>query len=139
MALLIADRFDAAGFGIIQQAAAIANAIAESGLVPNKKSPAPENSYGLFQLNTKPHCRGDLADILRLFKLNYSISDLKDPEKNIAITLNWLQSDKQLAHFKTASSLRDAILIFMRKFENPRDKTQTAINKRIKNAPSLII
>jgi hypothetical protein len=47
----IVAAFAAAGFGVVQQVTALANAIRESGLDPAIESPLPERSFGLFQLN----------------------------------------------------------------------------------------
>lgn len=127
MAMLIATRFEEAGFGTIQQITAIANAIGESGLNPNAQSPAPERSFGLFQLNQAPGARG----------AGHAADELKNPERNIAITLDHFARDRSLAPFKTASDLRKAVTIFVRDFENPRDK-QGAIATRFKIAQSII-
>jgi hypothetical protein len=111
MAKLIAQRFSDAGFGTVQQITAIANAIRESGLNPAAASTPPEKSFGLFQLNTASGARG----------FGHPSNELTDPEKNIAITLNWFAVDKSLATFKTAPDLRTAMTIFVRNFENPKN------------------
>jgi hypothetical protein len=126
MAVLIANRFGAAGFGTIQQIAAIANAIRESRLNPNAAARLPELSFGLFQLNQAHRARGE----------GHSEAELKDPEKNIAITLDWFAKDKSLAPFKTASSLRQAVTIYVRDFENPADQTNE-IKIRLGNAQAI--
>jgi hypothetical protein len=127
MAMLIAQRFGEAGFGTIHQITAIASAIGESSLNPTLKSPDPEKSFGLFQLNQAKGARG----------FGHSAAELRDPERNIAITLDWFAKDRTLAPFKTASDLRAAVTIFVRDFENPRDK-QGEINRRFKIAQSII-
>lgn len=54
MAQLIVKRFEEAGYGVVQQVAALANAIAESGLDPKIKAAGDEDSWGLFQINRAP-------------------------------------------------------------------------------------
>lgn len=69
-ARIIEREFTASGFEPPVVAAAIINAIAESGLRNDAKSPAPEDSVGLFQLNARGGGRG------------MSTADRMDPVKN---------------------------------------------------------
>lgn len=126
IAKLIAQRFAEAGYGVIQQIAAIANAIAESGLKPDAKSPAPEQSYGLFQLNLKGVGHG------------HDPAVLVDPEQNIAIMLKYMATLSANALFKSTASLHDAVAIFVRDFERPADSAG-AIAKRSAIAQTLLV
>jgi hypothetical protein len=126
MAELIVSRFAGAGYGVLQQIAALANAIAESNLNPKAKSAAPENSYGLFQLNVVGVGHGHAPE------------ELKDPERNIAIMLDYISKQGGARDaFKAAPSLREAVAIFVRSFERPAD-TSGAIHKRLPIAQSLL-
>ncbi|KAF0120852.1 MAG: hypothetical protein FD152_4020 [Xanthobacteraceae bacterium] len=126
-AQLIALRFQERGYGTVQQIAAIANAIGESGLNPTIKSPDPENSYGLFQLNLKGVGHG------------YDPAVLKDPDKNISIMLDYIAKQGQAQKdFAATSSIETAVAIFVRKFERPKD-TAGAIAARVPIARRLII
>src|SRR5574340_1694572 len=73
VAQLIVDRFANAGFGSVQQAAALANAMRESGLDPNAVETVNGVQYGvgLFLLNP----RGGLGT-------GHSVEELKDPGTN---------------------------------------------------------
>jgi Phage tail lysozyme len=127
MARLIAQRFGEAGFGTVQQIAAIANAIRESGLNPNAHAITPkERSFGLFQMNEMGG-RG----------AGHSDDELKDPEKNIAITLKFFTTDPKLASFKAAANLRSAVTIFVRNYEQPANQTQE-IDLRLSNARAIV-
>jgi hypothetical protein len=53
----ILDAFAAAGFGVIQQVAALANAIRESNLKPNAHSTPPEDSVGFIPAQSGRWCR----------------------------------------------------------------------------------
>ena len=105
MAQRIINAFAAAGFGPIQQAAALANAKAKSGLDPAIKSAGRERSFGLFQLNMD----GGLG-------AGHSVEELKDPDTNIGIII---KEAKKFPQFSSAQSLHDAVNIFLRKVERP--------------------
>jgi len=101
----ILDAFAGAGYGVIQQVAALANAIRESNLKPSAHSPPPEESIGLFQLNRE----GGLGR-------GHSIQSLEDPDTNISLII---QETKKFAEFKNAASLNEAVAVFVRKVERP--------------------
>jgi uncharacterized protein (TIGR02594 family) len=108
MAMHIIDAFAAQGFGKVQQATALANAVAESGLDPrNRNTTPPEDSVGLFQLNRNG---GEGA--------GHTVEELMDPDANIALVI---AAVKKIDAFGTAASLRDAVDAFVRFFERPRD------------------
>ena len=77
MAQKIVQRFADEGFGVVQQASALANAIAESGLDPSIKAAGDEDSWGLFQLN---HQAG--------LGVGHTIAKLTDPDENIGIIIS---------------------------------------------------
>jgi len=128
MAILISTRFAEAGYGTLQQVAAIANSIAESRLNPKAASPPPERSFGLFQLNQAGVGAGFSQDVL------------KDPEQNIAIMLNHMATRETAADvaFRASVSIQEAISIFVRKFERPADASG-AITRRVAIAKTLTI
>jgi hypothetical protein len=76
-ARLIAKAFADAGFGKPQQLAAVANAIAESGLDPHAVSAPPERAVGLFQLNM----HGGLGT-------GFTAEQLEDPATNVNIIIS---------------------------------------------------
>jgi len=127
MAQLILSAFTAAGFGTLQQAAALANAIAESDLDPNARAPKPpteqEDSVGLFQLNRQG---GEGA--------GFSVEQLQDPDFNIARIVKKVQ---KFPEFAAASSLQHAVSIFVGKVEQPKN-ADLEIPKRLKIAQSLL-
>jgi hypothetical protein len=122
MAQRIINAFAAAGFGPIQQAAALANAKAESGLDPQIKSGGSERSFGLFQLNMD----GGLGQ-------GHSREQLTDPDFNISIIM---KEAKKFPQFSNAGSLHDAVNIFVRKVERPADP-EDEVAKRLKIAHSI--
>jgi hypothetical protein len=115
VALKIVNAFAANGFGIFQQVAALANAIAESNLKPNAHSPPPEESIGLFQLNLR-------AGLGR----GHSIQSLEDPDTNIDIII---EECKKFPAFGSAGSLDDAVAEFVSKVERPAEM-EDQIKKR---------
>ena len=126
MAELIISRFAGAGYGVLPQVAALANAIAESKLDPKVKAAGNERSYGLFQLNLVGVGHG------------HDPEELKDPERNIAIMLDYISKQGGARDaFKAAPSLREAVSIFVRSFERPAN-TSGAINTRLPIAQSLL-
>jgi len=122
MAKLITSKFSAAGYGAIQQIAAVANAIAESDLNPNSVADQGELSVGLFQLNIN----GGLGS-------GHTVAELKNPLLNIEIIL---QEAKKFDAFKNATSIFDAIDVFVRKVERPANPG-TQVQKRVKIAERL--
>jgi len=129
IASLIAESFAAAGFGAIQQIAAIANAIAESGLNPAAENLNGERSFGLFQLNQN----GGVGT-------GFPEAGVKDPKRNIAIMLGEIAMPHQTEHrkrFMTTTSLLEAVEIFVHHFEKPADKTGET-TKRFKIAQTLV-
>jgi soluble lytic murein transglycosylase-like protein len=106
----------------VQQVAAFANAIAESDLDPNAKSPAPENSFGLFQCNLG----GGLGQ-------GFTQAQLCDPETNIAIVIKEAKRHKD---FGSAASLSAAVDAFVTYVERPA-KPALEISKRTKIAMKL--
>jgi uncharacterized protein (TIGR02594 family) len=108
MAQHILDAFAHAGFDKVHQAAALANAFAESGLDPRQRTTtAREDSVGLFQLNMKGG-RGE----------GHTAEELMNPDANIAIVITAV---KNISAFVTATSLRAAVDAFVRFFEIPAD------------------
>jgi hypothetical protein len=123
IAKLIVSQFQASGYGPIQQIAAVANAIAESALNPNAEvNNSVEHSVGLFQLNI----RGGLGE-------GHSAAELKNPATNIGIII---AETKKFDAFKNASSLFDAVDVFVRKVERPAN-AGTQVQKRAKIAERL--
>ena len=129
IASLIAEAFAAAGFGAFQQIAAIANAIAESGLNPAAENVNGERSFGLFQLNQN----GGVGT-------GFPAAELKDPKRNIAIMLAEIGKPHQKAHrqrFMATTSLLEAVETFVFHFEKPGDKAGET-TKRFKIAQTLV-
>ncbi len=103
MAKLIASRFAAAGYGTLQQAAAVASAIYESELDPKAQKAGisgPMGGRGLFQLSGARAREGDPFD----------------PEFNISSTLREATSNPS---FKTALSVDTAVEIFVTRVQRP--------------------
>lgn len=125
---VIASMFGAAGYtSPVQQAAAIANAIGESGLDPNSKSPVTpdERSVGLFQCNERG---GGLGS-------GRTDAQLQDAKTNIQIVLTALAG---VTKFKQAtSSVADAVDAFVRFVERPKHP-EDDIAKRIEFAKQLL-
>jgi uncharacterized protein (TIGR02594 family) len=104
----IVDTFALAGFGKIQQATALANAIAESGLDANsRRRTGREDSVGLFQLNRM----GGLGT-------GHDAEELMDPDNNINIIIDVARRESE---FRDASTLEAAISAFVHKIERPAD------------------
>lgn len=123
IAKLIIDEFKAAGFGPIQQATALANAIAESNLDPDAHNTVGEDSVGLFQLNRN----GGLGS-------GHSVEKLKNPKTNIGIII---KEAKKFAAFGAATTLDVAVTVFVRKVERPANPAD-AILKRLKLAQKIL-
>ncbi|MGO7371728.1 phage tail tip lysozyme [Rhizobium ruizarguesonis] len=121
---LIIERFKMAGFDTIHQlAAALANAIRESGLNPKAASKPPEKSYGLFQCN-------QTAGLGK----GYSMAQLMDPEQNIALIIAEARRSRS---FVSASTLEAAVEAFVKYVERPRDTT-AEISVRLRIAKLLL-
>jgi uncharacterized protein (TIGR02594 family) len=124
---MIASMFGAAGYTTpVQQAAAIANAIGESRLDPNSKSPVTPNerSVGLFQCNERGGGLGSGRTDLQL----------QDPKTNIQIDLTALAGVQK---FKQATSVEAAVDAFVRFVERPKHPDDD-IAKRIEYAKQLL-
>lgn len=124
LAKMILAAFAAAGYGKAQQAAALANAIAESNLNPKiVNSTPPEHSVGLFQLNIN----GGVG-------AGHTEAELKDPAKNIDLIV---RKANTVPEFKTAPDLHTAVSIFVRKIEQPANQPGEII-KRLAIAQKLV-
>lgn len=108
IARMILDSFAGAGFGRLQQIAALANAIRESGLNPNAHNTSGEDSVGLFQCNRA----GGLGT-------GHSVAWLKNPQNNINLIISEAQ---KYASFRNAATIEDAVREFVYKVERPADK-----------------
>lgn len=121
---MIAARFAAHGYGTPQQIAAIANAIAESGLDPDASNLKGERSFGLFQLNQNGGVGAGFPDHV-----------LRDPQRNVEIMLAEIAKPYQKANrqaFAATSSLHEAVRIFVHHFERPAEKDkQTEVRYKI--------
>ena len=122
MAALILNAFAAAGYGRVQQIAALANAIDESALDPNEHA-VGEDSVGLFQLRRIKGVGG-----------NNSVAALKDPAFNTQLII---AETKKFAFFARATKFRDAVDLFVRLVERPADPAGQSL-KRFKTAQALI-
>jgi len=123
MANLIREKFKAAGFSDIQAEAAVANAIAESGLNPNAHNTRGEDSVGLFQMNRD-----------KGLGVGYSVEQLKDPNTNIDLAIAAAKNSKD---FKSASTIDGAVAAFVKDVERPANqaseitkRTQIALNQK---------
>jgi len=123
MAGLIVNQFGEAGFGKFQQAAALANAIAESNLNPNAHAGGAEDSWGLFQLNRN----GGLGT-------PYSSAQLIDPSTNIQIIISEV---RKYPLFAAATTISDAVSVFVQKVERPANPSGEIV-RRLKIAQSLL-
>ena len=119
----VLDAFAGAGLGRFQQAAGLANAIAELGLDPSAHAAIGEDSWGLFQLNRA----GGLG-------VGHNPDELVNPDRNIAIVI---AEAKKYTEFTTANSLERAVSAFVRDVERPHD-VSGAIVKRLKIAQNLL-
>jgi hypothetical protein len=109
MAQLIRSKFKEAGFSDVQAEAAVANAIAESGLNPNAYvNNGKEESVGLFQMNRN----GGLG-------VGHTVEDLKDPNYNIDLAI---KAAKGSSAFMAANSIDDAVSAFVSDVERPANK-----------------
>ncbi|MDA9500652.1 hypothetical protein XI05_24885 [Bradyrhizobium sp. CCBAU 11357] len=119
---MIVDRFSRSGFSKVQQLAALANAIGESGLDPNCVSPAPEKSFGLFQCNQEAG-----------LGIGFTVEQLTNPEINIGIII---KESKKFTEFTSAHTVADAIRAFVKFIERPKHP-EAAIIKRMGIAEKL--
>jgi hypothetical protein len=110
----ILDAFAAAGFGQFQQVAALANAIAESNLDPNAHLEG-ENSWGLFLVSPAGIGRG------------FTPEQLKDPDFNIGLVVKLAKSQPT---FAAATSLDEAVDIFVRRIERPANANSETIRRQ---------
>ena len=122
IAQLIVEEFADAGFGAAQQLAALANAIAESGLNPQAKAAPPEEGVGLFQINSKVGLGA-----------GHTVEQLTDPKINIGLIVG---AAKKFPDFAAAPSLSDAVQVFVRKIMRPANPGDE-IPKRLKIAERL--
>lgn len=98
----------AGGFGVVQQAAALGNALAESGLNPKARALTDkEDSVGLFQLNR----RGGEGS-------GRTVEELERIDVQCDVVLDRL---RPRADFMNAVTLDVAVDVFVRKFERPAD------------------
>ena len=102
MAHKILTAFAAAGFGKFQQAAALADAIVDSGL--DAKAQGADGAVGLFQLSQSG------------FGAGHSLEALEDPDVNIGITILMA---KKVPEFASANSLDEAVNVFVRRIIRP--------------------
>jgi len=123
IAQMILSAFSSAGFGKLQQVAALANAIRESKLNPSAVSQPPEHSVGLFQLNMG-----------KGLGVGHTEAELKDPATNIALIIN---EARKYPTFASAGTLLDAVGAFVRNVERPAN-TVGEINARLTIAESLV-
>ena len=106
----IIDLFSKAGLGVSQQAAALADAIAESNL--NPAAAGADNCFGLFQL------------CLLGYGAGYTPEQLKDPDTNIAI---FTARAKENLPFVNATNLDDAVDTLVRLIVRPIDLNQARL------------
>jgi hypothetical protein len=113
----VANGLAEAGLGAMLQAAALANAFAESGLDPMAHNTHGEDSVGLFQMNRN----GGMGQ-------GFSVEELQTVEVQVSILKG--EITKTLKRFVAATSLDEAVFLFVRDFERPKDpNSETA--KRI--------
>jgi len=123
---MIVDRFTRAGFSRpVQLAAALANAIKESGLDPKIKAKGTEQSFGLFQCN-----------INNGLGKGHTEEELKNPETNIGIIIKECLK-KAFPTFQNATTVEKAVEGFVLDIERPKDK-KTAIDERTALAKKLM-
>lgn len=118
----IVAKFAAAGYGTLQQIAALANAMAESSLNPDEHNTG-EDSVGLFQLRRILGVGG-----------NHSVEDLKNPDFNIDLII---AEAKKYSVFAKAESLTKTVDAFVRYIERPK-RIEHEVEKRVGIARSLI-
>ncbi len=108
----IMSAFAAAGFDEIHQVCALANAMRESNLNPTQVNRKGEFSVGLFQLNIQGG-RG----------AGHQEAELLDPDRNIAIVVAAARNphDPFGRNFPQAKTIEEAVVVFVRDFENPKD------------------
>lgn len=121
IAKIICDRFAAAGYGRIQQIAALANSIAESSLDPAARGDGGW-SIGLFQCNMKA---GE--------GVGHKKDDLEKPEYNTDVII---RAAKRYGKFADAKTIEKAVEIFVVNVERPKD-TAGAIATRTNFARQL--
>jgi hypothetical protein len=113
----IIDAFQEAGLGVLHQAAALGNAVAESNLNPSARAlTAKEDSVGLFQLNR----RGGAGE-------GHSVEELMKIDVQCRIVL---AAVTRLEAFTGATSLDVAVDVFVRKFERPANPDAAVIKRQ---------
>ncbi|MEM6462121.1 MAG: phage tail tip lysozyme [Pseudomonadota bacterium] len=105
----IATKFAAAGFGPVQQIAAVSVAIHESTLNPEAVNRGC-NCYGLFQMNRS----GGLGK-------GHAVSDLTNADYNIRLII---KEAKRFPRFGSANSLDSAVDAFVRQVTRPANKSK---------------
>jgi hypothetical protein len=113
IAQLILDAFASAGFGQLQQVAALANAIAESNLDPNAQV---GDDWGLFLLNRS----GGLG-------AGHTPEELKDPTFNVNLVVGLA---KRVSSFGSAKSLDEAVSSFVRFISRPANLESQVISRQ---------
>ena len=92
------------------------------------KAAGKELSYGLFQLN------------LEGVGHDHDPTELKNPERNIAIMLAHMSGEQKAADaaFRATTSLHDAVAIFVREFERPKN-AESKVPGRLAIAQTLLV
>lgn len=104
----VAQRLAAGGLGIVQQAAALGNALAESSLNPMARNlTAKEDSVGLFQMNRKNGAGK-----------GFSVEQLQQVDVQCDIVLKEVT---RIDTFMKATQVEEAVDVFVRKFERPAE------------------
>ena len=121
IAAIIVNEFARAGYGRIQQIAALANAIKESSLNPTARGDG-SLSIGLFQCHTTKGAG-----------IGHRIGDLEDPTYNAGVIIGVAN---KYGKFADASTIEKAVDIFVRYVERPKHK-EAEIADRTKIAKKL--
>jgi hypothetical protein len=122
IAQLVVDLFAEAGFGALQQLAALANAIGVSDLNPAAKSAPPGQAVGLFQLSRTALGAG------------HTVAELEDPATNISLVR---AEAEKFAAFAAATSLEQAVSAFVRGVARPANPAGESA-RRLKIAERLV-
>lgn len=113
IAVQIVTSFANAGFGVHHQVTALANAIAESSLVPDRKNLNSEESYGLFQFNFAPGALGSITSK----KFGIAKEEYLKADVNINVMVRVAMGQNSFAR---AATLPEAMNAFVRDIENPK-------------------
>jgi len=111
----VLDAFATAGYGQFQQAAALANAIAESALNANAQPVAGDDGFGLFQISR------------RGLGVNLPLEKLLDPDTNIELVV---AAAKKFPTFASANSLDEAVETFVRFIIRPANIASEVIRRQ---------